>query len=549
MVGIPSFGMVSHFFAQARGSQQFPLVSSSMDYYVVGKPIADARNEIVQYALDMGADYIYWLDDDVIAPADSFLKMWRHQKDIINGVYWSKSNPPMPLLFRGHLDMPYLNWHVGDLIEIDAAGNGLTLVKTDVYRTISEKIGGPWYSTEYGSFPGVKQTPYNNTEDLYFYWKAKKAGFKVWADTSIQAHHFDKNNNVMYQMPSSSPQSNPKWAIKEPGTKLIADLGSGGISPYMLDEGTVISFDIREDVHPDIVCDIRYLPIPDETFDIVFSSHTLEHFSWRTVDKIVKEWARVLKVGGEIRIVVPNMRHVAKRFLDDTVAPTDFWVAWGEQDYAKNFHATGFTPNLLRGLFHSIGREWGEKDKGLPDKGVFENIQIREGNFEGPPSFSESWNLQLKATKVRNLELDNIAPDDMVPGPPPPAYYPVRIYDTIIERPLTPEEITKDLTWVNAWTEDKAAQEKQAILDASKKYKITQLDKTFFNHEKLEAEDEAKDTLVSSNSEKKEMRDSAGTPLNGETWENEGGAVAQGTFEPIGEKGNIPPSPPPKDKE
>lgn len=484
IVGIPSFGMVSHYFAQARGSQQFPLVSSSMDRYVVGKPIAEARNEIVQYAIDSDADYIYWLDDDVIAPADAFLKLWRHQKDIINGVYWSKSNPPMPLLFRGHLNMPYLNWHIGDLIEIDAAGNGLTLVKTDVYRTISEKIGGPWYSTEYGSFPGVKQTPHNNTEDLYFYWKAKKAGFKVWADTSVQAHHYDKNGNAMYQIPSSSPQANPKWAIKPMGTKLIADIGSGGVSPYMLDEGTIVSFDIREEAHPDIICDVRFLPVPDETFDIVFSSHTLEHFGWRGVDKVLKEWARVLKVGGELRIVVPNARHAAQRLLDDTLAPTDYWVLWGEQDYAKNMHGVGFTPKTLKGLVHSLGREWGQEDKG-----VFENIQVREGDYLGPPDRAESWNLQIKATKVRNIEMDNIAPDDMTPGPPPPAYYPVRIYDEYIERPLTPEEITKDLTWLNAWDEDEAAKKKQETLDKIAKYKTQQSDKTFFNHEKLEAEE------------------------------------------------------------
>ncbi len=485
VVGIPTFGMVSHYFAQARQSQQFPLVSSSMDYYVLGKPIAEARNEIVDYALRMDANYIYWLDDDVIPPADAFLKLWKHQKDIINGVYWSKSNPPMPLLFRGHLDMPYLNWHVGDLIEIDAAGNGLTLVKTEVYRKISETVGGPWYSTEYGSFPGVKQTPYNNTEDLYFYWKAKQAGYKIWADTSVQAMHFDKNNNVMYYMPSSSPQANPKWVIKEPGDKLIADLGSGGISPYMLDEGTVVSFDIREDVHPDVICDIgKTIPVPDETFDIVFSSHTLEHFSWRSVDKVIKEWQRILKVGGELRLVVPNMRHIAQRLLDDTIVPTDMWVGWGEQDYAKNFHAIGFTPNILRDLVHSIGREWGQEDKG-----VFENIQIREGDFAGPPDRAESWNLQLKATKVRNLELDNIAPKDMEAGPPPPAYYPVRIYDEHNEREQTPEEITKDLTWVGSWNLDEAAKKKQEVLDKVAKYPIKQSDKTFFNHEKLEAEE------------------------------------------------------------
>lgn len=491
VVGIPTFGMVSHFFAQARQSQQFPLVSSSMDYYVKGKPIAEARNEIVEYALRMDADYIYWLDDDVIAPADSFLKMWKHQKDIVNGVYWSKSNPPMPLLFRGHLEMPYLNWHVGDFIEIDAAGNGLTLVKTDVYRKISETVGGPWYSTEYGSFPGVKQTPYNNTEDLYFYWKAKQAGFKIWADTSIQAFHYDKNSDVMYQMPSSSPQANPKWTIKEPGTKLIADIGSGGVSPYMLDEGIVVSFDIREDVHPDIVCDVRTLPVPDETFDIVFSSHTLEHFGWSNVHKVVKEWARVLKVGGELRLVVPNLRHVAKRILDDAIVPTDMWVLYGEQDYPKNFHAMGFTPNILRDLIHSLGREWGQDNKG-----VFENIQIREGDFDGPPDRAESWNLQLKATKARNIELDNIAPATMEPGPPPPAYYPVRIYDEVREREMTPEEVTKDLTWIGSWSLDEVAKKKQEILDKSAKYKITQLDKTFFNHEKLETEEKEKENEI-----------------------------------------------------
>ena len=333
VVGIPSFGMISVFFLQARISQQFPLVSSSIDKFVIGKPIAEARNEIVQYALDQNANYIYWLDDDVIAPPDAFMKMYHHQRDIINGVYWSKSNPPMPLLFRGHLDGPYWNWHVGDLIEIDAAGNGLTLVKTDVYRKISEVVGGPWYSTEYASFPGVKESGYNNTEDLYFYWKAKKAGFKIWADTSIQAYHYDKVNNVHYGMPPYAPQANPAWGkIPEPGTKLIADIGSGAITPYMSDEGVAISFDIREDIRPDVICDVRYLPVPNETFDIVHSSHTLEHFGWMSVDKILKEWSRILKVGGELRLVVPNMRYSAKRIADDELIGTDFWVLYGGQE-------------------------------------------------------------------------------------------------------------------------------------------------------------------------------------------------------------------------
>lgn len=440
VIGIPSFGMVSTYFLQSRQSQQFPLVSSAVDKVVLNKPIAEARNEIVQYALDQGANYIFWLDDDVIAPPDAFLKMYMSGKDIVNGVYWSKSNPPMPLLFRNHLEGPYLDWHVGDFIEIDAAGNGLTLVKTDVYRKISETLGGPWYSTEYTSFKQATQSPSNNTEDLYFYWKAKKAGFKVWADTSIQAFHYEKNSQILYGPPANAPQMNPAWEIKAPGKKLIADIGSGPISPYMLEEGKVVSFDIREELKPDVVCDVRKLPVEDQKFDIVFSSHTLEHFAWGKVDKILKEWSRVLKVGGELRLVVPNLRYVGQRLLDDNLIPTDMWVLYGEQDYPKNFHAAGFTPKVLKALVESLG--------------IYEDIQIKEGNVFGPPH-PDSWNLQLKAKKARHLTVDNITPDYIDPPKSESVWWPVKTHQVYNERPMTPEEIIGDkLKWMSTPTDN-----------------------------------------------------------------------------------------------
>ena len=444
VVGIPSFGMVSTYFLQSRLSQQFPLVSSAIDKIVLNKPIADARNEIVEFALSQGANYIYWLDDDVIAPPDSFLRLYSHRKDIVNGVYWSKSNPPMPLVFRNHLEGPYWDWHVGDLIEIDAAGNGLTLVRTDVYKKIQDELGGPWYSTDYSSFQGVTETPSNNTEDLYFYWKARQVGYEVWCDTRVQALHYDKTNQVLYGMPPDAPQARAAWEIVPQGEKLIADIGSGPVSPYFA-EGKSVSFDIREDMRPDVVCDIRNLPVPSETFDIVFSSHTLEHFSWLSIDKVLKEWTRVLKVGGELRVIVPNLRHVAKRLLADTLIPTDIWVLYGEQDYAKNFHAVGFTPNVLRRLVETMK--------------VYENIEIIEGNIDGPPG-GDSWNLMVTATKTKNMVLDNITPDYIEKPPINQVQWPFRIYEKYNERPMTTEEVINDkLKWIGPETQELIAEE------------------------------------------------------------------------------------------
>jgi len=474
VVGIPSFGMVSTYFLQARISQQFPLVSSAIDKIVLNKPIADARNEIVEFALSQGAAYIYWLDDDVLAPPDAFLKMYTQHKDIINGVYWSKSNPPMPLLFRGHLEGSYWDWHVGDLIEIDAAGSGLTLVKTDVYRKIQKELGEPWYSVNYTSFPGrVQEVPHNNTEDLYFYWKAKKAGYKVWADTSIQAFHFEKNTGVMYGMPGNAPQAQAAWEILPAGDKLIADLGPGTVSPYMRDEGKVVSFDIREEVKPDVVCDLRRLPVPKETFDIVFSSHTLEHFPINDLQNVLKEWVRILKVGGELRLVVPNLRHVGHRLAIDQVYPTDLMVLYGEQDYAKNYHAAGFTPRMLKGLVESLQ--------------CFEDIEVAEQDVFGPPS-ADNWSLQLRARKVKHPEVDNITPEHIEPGPPAANWWPMAIYPDLKERPMTEEEIVKDI--------EKAAKDKKP---PAFNFFGSPEERIWKAEEKVELKQEEKDGLGSNN--------------------------------------------------
>lgn len=469
VVGIPSFGMVSTYFLESRSAMSFPLVSSAINRVVLNKPIAEARNEIVEFALQQGANYIFWLDDDVISPPDSFLKLIRHNKDIINGVYWSKSNPPMPLLFRGHLEGPYWDWHVGDLIEIDAAGNGLTLVKTDVYRKMSEELGGPWYSTDYLSFAGVEgPSAPNNTEDLYFYWKAKKLGYKVWADTSVQAYHYDKIGGGLYGMPPNAPQARVAWDIDgtrradlDPpvngeGDKLIADIGSGPVSPYMRDEGHVVSFDIREDSKPDVVCDVRNLPVPNETFDIVFSSHTLEHFPWRSVDSVLKEWSRVLKVGGELRLVVPNLRHVGQRLVDDILLPEDMWVMYGEQDYPKNFHSVGFTPNLIKALVESLG--------------IYENVETKESPTVGGPSGADQWNLYCKATKVRHPKTENITPEDIDPSPSAAAWWPIRRFDLHTERPMTQDEIAADTAKVNPDSK-KAAIKKEEVIKGAKEKK------------------------------------------------------------------------------
>lgn len=58
------------------------------------------------------------------------------------------------------------------------------------------------------------------------------------------------------------------------------------------------------------------LPFSDNSFDAVYHSHVLEHFSRIDGIKFLKECYRVCRVGGIIRVVVPNLEKIARVYLD-----------------------------------------------------------------------------------------------------------------------------------------------------------------------------------------------------------------------------------------
>ena len=60
---------------------------------------------------------------------------------------------------------------------------------------------------------------------------------------------------------------------------------------------------IAKSVHPDIICDIHYLPFRDKIFDYVYCYHVLEHKGINP-DKAIIELLRVAK--GWVEIQVPH---------------------------------------------------------------------------------------------------------------------------------------------------------------------------------------------------------------------------------------------------
>lgn len=80
----------------------------------------------------------------------------------------------------------------------------------------------------------------------------------------------------------------------------------------------------------------RPFPWQDSSVDIIYSSHTLEHFSREEGVRLLRECWRVLKVNGTIRIVVPDLAYFVGQYLEDKFPADEFVERLGVLYHDKN---------------------------------------------------------------------------------------------------------------------------------------------------------------------------------------------------------------------
>lgn len=90
----------------------------------------------------------------------------------------------------------------------------------------------------------------------------------------------------------------------------VLHAGSGGTDlPDWCGDCDVTSLDIDPDCNPDIVADILDMGDIGE-FDVVLSSHVVEHFYEHQLPKVFSEFKRVLKDKGTVVMFVPNLEGI-----------------------------------------------------------------------------------------------------------------------------------------------------------------------------------------------------------------------------------------------
>lgn len=103
------------------------------------------------------------------------------------------------------------------------------------------------------------------------------------------------------------------------------------------------------------------LPDADGSVDEIRASHVLEHFSHREVGAVLRDWARVLKPGGLMRIAVPDLQHIASGYIARRPGPWQAYLMGGQVD-EHDVHKCAFDRSNLDSIMRECGlvaiHEW-----------------------------------------------------------------------------------------------------------------------------------------------------------------------------------------------
>lgn len=117
-----------------------------------------------------------------------------------------------------------------------------------------------------------------------------------------------------------------------------------------------IHIDAIDYSHVDHVTTIDNLSfIGDNSVDLIYNCHVLEHFKRREVIKVLSEWLRVLKPGGILRIAVPDFASLCTVYQQYGKLELVIGPIFGRQDYLYNIHYNVYDFSALTKTLEEVG--------------------------------------------------------------------------------------------------------------------------------------------------------------------------------------------------
>jgi hypothetical protein len=177
--------------------------------------VADAQNLIVNEAVTKGYEWLLLIEDDTIPPPDGFIRFNEYMRSgkypVISGLYFTRSEPAEPMVYRGRGNSYYTDWKLGDIVMCDGVPTGMLLLSVKLLKAVwndsPEYICGgntirrvfetpvkSWFNEEKGS-----QEALVGTSDLDFCKRVIAGSYLVkagWPKLANEKYPFAIDSNI-----------------------------------------------------------------------------------------------------------------------------------------------------------------------------------------------------------------------------------------------------------------------------------------------------------------------------------------------------------------
>lgn len=221
LVATPTTGLVRMEWVASRYNQVIPTNWSKTDmiqylssYIPIRYTVADAQNLAVREAIDKGFAYLLFIEHDTMPTPDAFVRfteyMDKAEYPVVSGLYFTRSIPPEPMIYRGRGNHYYRDWKLEDLVWCDGVPTGMLLISTELLKDIWEDseeykthdgqltrrvFDSPtktWFSEEKGA-----QETLVGTSDLDFCKRIIAGGYlKKWPAVADKKYPFLVDTNI-----------------------------------------------------------------------------------------------------------------------------------------------------------------------------------------------------------------------------------------------------------------------------------------------------------------------------------------------------------------
>lgn len=150
LIATPTIGNVRIEWVQSRYGQVIPtnwsmvqMLQFMSSYIPVRYQVHDAQNLIARAMIEGEFEWLLLIEDDVLIPPDTFIRINEYMRKgdipIVSGLYYTKSIPPEPMIYRGRGTSYFTEWKRGDRVWVDGVPTGLLLIHGSIIKAMWEE--------------------------------------------------------------------------------------------------------------------------------------------------------------------------------------------------------------------------------------------------------------------------------------------------------------------------------------------------------------------------------------------------------------------------